>query len=67
MTVTGRHSPRKVTSRAKATAVAGARTGDEIAQAARVEELRQMVAAGRYKVEPHKLALRILARALRHR
>jgi anti-sigma28 factor (negative regulator of flagellin synthesis) len=30
-----------------------------------VEELRQLVAAGRYKVEPQKLAMKILVRALR--
>ncbi len=37
----------------------------DIAREMRIEGLRQMVAAGRYKVEPQKLALRILVRALR--
>jgi anti-sigma28 factor (negative regulator of flagellin synthesis) len=31
----------------------------------RIQGLRDMVAAGRYKVEPQKLALKILVRALR--
>jgi anti-sigma28 factor (negative regulator of flagellin synthesis) len=39
--------------------------GDAIARSARVEELRRMVASGRYKVEPYRLALRILAKALK--
>ena len=40
--------------------------GAEFARAMRVEELRRLVAAGRYEVEPRRLAVRILARALRH-
>jgi anti-sigma28 factor (negative regulator of flagellin synthesis) len=42
-----------------------ARSGEEIARAVRVEELRRLVASGRYRVEPQKLALKILAKALR--
>jgi anti-sigma28 factor (negative regulator of flagellin synthesis) len=38
--------------------------GEQIARAVRVEELRRLVAAGRYQVEPRKLADRILQRAL---
>ena len=30
----------------------------------RVEELRRLVASGEYRVEPHRLALRILCKAL---
>jgi anti-sigma28 factor (negative regulator of flagellin synthesis) len=39
-------------------------SGEQIARAARVEELRRLVAAGRYHVEPRKLAAKILSRAL---
>lgn len=42
----------------------GTQTGEQIARAARVEELRRLVAAGRYHVEPRRLAAQILARAL---
>ena len=42
----------------------GVTTGEEIARAARVEQLRRLVAAGKYQVEPKRLAARILARAL---
>ena len=38
--------------------------GEQIARGARVEELRRLVASGRYHVEPKKLASRILERAL---
>jgi len=41
----------------------GAR-GAEICREARLEELRQMVASGRYQIQPQKLALKILVRAL---
>jgi hypothetical protein len=41
-----------------------AHSGEQIALAARVEALRRLVAAGRYRVEPYRLAVRILARAL---
>jgi anti-sigma28 factor (negative regulator of flagellin synthesis) len=30
----------------------------------RVEELRRLVASGEYRVDPHRLALRILCKAL---
>jgi anti-sigma28 factor (negative regulator of flagellin synthesis) len=42
----------------------GAQDAD-ISRQARIEELRQMVASGRYQVQPQKLALKILVRALR--
>jgi len=45
--------------------MAGNSSGEEIARAARVAELRRLVASGRYKVEPQKLAAKILSRALR--
>jgi anti-sigma28 factor (negative regulator of flagellin synthesis) len=38
--------------------------GEQIARAVRVEELRRLVVAGRYEVEPRKLASQILKRAL---
>ncbi len=62
MTFTGRHTSRKLSG--KRASVAASRSGEQIARAARVEELRRLVAAGRYRVEPYKLAVRILARAL---
>jgi anti-sigma28 factor (negative regulator of flagellin synthesis) len=45
---------------------AGARDAD-ISRQARIEELRQAVATGRYQIQPEKLALRILVRALKRR
>jgi anti-sigma28 factor (negative regulator of flagellin synthesis) len=36
-----------------------------VARQMRVEELRQMVASGAYKVSPQRLALKILVKALR--
>ena len=45
---------------------AGANGGD-ISRQARIEELRQMVAAGRYQIQPEKLALKILVGALKRR
>jgi anti-sigma28 factor (negative regulator of flagellin synthesis) len=62
MTFTGRHTSRKLSSKRAPMAVS--RSGEQIARATRVEELRRLVAAGRYRVEPYKLAVRILARAL---
>jgi len=41
--------------------------GGDIIRQARIEELRQMVAAGRYRIQPERLALRILVRALKQR
>jgi anti-sigma28 factor (negative regulator of flagellin synthesis) len=64
MSVTGRHTTGKSSSTAKANAMAGTGTGEDIARAARVAELRRLVASGRYKVEPQRLAARILSRAL---
>jgi anti-sigma28 factor (negative regulator of flagellin synthesis) len=62
MTFTGRHTSRKLAS--KRAAMMATRSGEQIARTARVEELRRLVAAGRYRVEPYRLAVRILARAL---
>jgi anti-sigma28 factor (negative regulator of flagellin synthesis) len=63
MSVTGRTTRSKQTTKRAATAAA---SGEMIVRAARVEELRRLVSSGRYKVEPFKLALKILARALRN-
>jgi len=41
--------------------------GGDISRQARIEELRQMVAAGRYQIQPQKLALKILVLSLRRR
>jgi anti-sigma28 factor (negative regulator of flagellin synthesis) len=38
---------------------------ENISRQARVEELRQLVAKGAYKVSPQRLALKILVKALR--
>jgi anti-sigma28 factor (negative regulator of flagellin synthesis) len=62
MTFTGRHTSRKLSS--KRASVATSQTGEQVARAVQVEALRRLVAAGRYRVEPYKLAVRILARAL---
>jgi anti-sigma28 factor (negative regulator of flagellin synthesis) len=59
MTVTSKLPASRKASKQVATA-----SGD-VARQARVEELRQMVAAGRYQVDPYKLALKIMVRALR--
>jgi anti-sigma28 factor (negative regulator of flagellin synthesis) len=42
-------------------------SGEDIARQSRVETLRRLVAAGRYRVEPENLASAILQRALRTR
>ena len=44
----------------------GVRAAD-IRRQARIEELRQMVAAGRYQIQPQKLALKILVLSLKRR
>jgi anti-sigma28 factor (negative regulator of flagellin synthesis) len=62
MTFTGRPTSRKLSG--KRAAIAASHSAEQIARAARVEELRRLVVAGRYRVEPRKLAVRILARAL---
>ena len=59
MKVTGRHSAKIAPSKA----VASAGT-DQIGHAARVKELKRLVATGRYRVNPTHLAARILIRAL---
>ena len=59
MTVTSR-LPSKGNAVSKEIATA---SGD-VARQARIIELRRMVAAGQYRVEPYKLALRIMVRAL---
>lgn len=60
MKVTGRH-PAKSTSPDKAIASAGTH---EIGRSARVKELKRLVATGRYRVNPTRLAAKILIRAL---
>jgi anti-sigma28 factor (negative regulator of flagellin synthesis) len=60
MKVTGRH-PAKSISPSKAIASAGT---TEMGHGARVKELKRLVAAGRYRVNPTQLAARILIRAL---
>lgn len=42
-------------------------SGGDLSRQARIEELRQMVATGRYQIQPEKLALNILVRALKRR
>jgi anti-sigma28 factor (negative regulator of flagellin synthesis) len=63
MAFTGRQTSRKVAPGKRA--ITETQTGEQIARAARVEEIRRLVAAGRYQVEPQKLAMSILARALK--
>lgn len=60
MKVTGRLSAKK-SIQAKALAAAGT---SDIGRQARVMELRRMVASRRYRVDPYRLALRIMVRAL---
>ncbi|HEY0705989.1 MAG TPA: flagellar biosynthesis anti-sigma factor FlgM [Polyangia bacterium] len=64
MAFTGRPTSGKLTPGAAPVPGSGNMDGEQIARAVRVEELRRLVAAGRYQVEPHKLAARILQRAL---
>ena len=64
MSFTGRQSTRKFPAGSKR-AITETNSGEQIARAVRVEELRRLVAAGRYQVEPQKLAMSILTRALR--
>jgi anti-sigma28 factor (negative regulator of flagellin synthesis) len=64
MTVTGRNPPKRATSASKAKAFVATCSADEIARQSRVDELRRMVAAGEYRVEPEELAVSILRRAL---
>jgi anti-sigma28 factor (negative regulator of flagellin synthesis) len=59
MKVTGRH-PAKI---APSKAVISAGTSD-MGHTARVKELKRLVATGRYRVNPTRLAARILIRAL---
>ena len=63
MAFTGRHTSRKLAPGKRG--ISETQTGEQIARAARVEELRRLVASGRYQVEPQKLAVSILARALK--
>ncbi len=60
LTIGTRRGPRS------ANHIASSAEGD-VGRAARVEELRQLVAAGRYQVQPQKLALKILVRALKRK
>jgi anti-sigma28 factor (negative regulator of flagellin synthesis) len=39
----------------------------DVSRQARIEELRQLVASGQYQIQPEKLALKILVRALKQR
>jgi anti-sigma28 factor (negative regulator of flagellin synthesis) len=64
MSFTGRQTSRKHAPGKRS--VNETHDGEHIARAARVEELRRLVASGRYKVESHKLAQRILAKAMAH-
>ena len=64
MTVTGRNPPKRAASASKAKAFVATCSADEIARQTRVEQLRKMVAAGEYRVEPAELAVSILRRAL---
>jgi anti-sigma28 factor (negative regulator of flagellin synthesis) len=65
MALTSRSGSRTGSTKDFARAI-GAR-GADISRQARIEELRQMVAAGRYQVQPEKLALTILVLALKRR
>ncbi|MCG5051873.1 MAG: flagellar biosynthesis anti-sigma factor FlgM [Myxococcales bacterium] len=60
---TGRLTTRRAPAGNKADFLA-TQSGEDVARAARVEDLRRMVASGRYRVEPDRLAERILRRAL---
>jgi len=60
MTAKGTLPGRKTTTH-KAVATSA---GSDMARSARLEELRRMVASGRYKVEPYKLAVKIMVKAL---
>lgn len=64
MSFTGRPTSGKFTPGANLVPSSGSMNGEQIARAVRVEELRRLVAAGRYEVEPRRLAARILQRAL---
>jgi hypothetical protein len=64
MPFTSRPTSGKLTPGKGAHPSSGSQTGEEIARAVRVEQLRRLVAAGRYQVEPKRLAARILSRAL---
>ncbi len=63
---TGRLTPRRAPAGNKQ-AYLSTRSGEDIARASRVEDLRRLVAAGRYRVEPEQLAERILRRAFARR
>jgi len=60
MKVTGRHSAKSHAPN-KALAAAGATA---IGRHGRVAELKRLVASGHYRVDPYRLAARILIRAL---
>ena len=63
---TGRLTPKRSQAGSKQ-AFLSTQSGAEIARASRVENLRRMVASGRYRVEPEQLAESILRRALSRR
>ncbi len=64
MSVTGRLTPKKSGSPAKRDFLSS-QSGPQIARSARVNELRRLVASGKYKVDGEQLAVKILAKALR--
>jgi anti-sigma28 factor (negative regulator of flagellin synthesis) len=64
MTMTGRLGRNKTGPTRKA--IVGSAAAVDVRHASRVGELKKLVAAGRYEVEPQKLALTILVRALRN-
>ena len=67
MSVTGRIAPRKAPHKGATDKFLATHSGSQIARQARVEELRQLVAEGRYEVDVDMLAQAILKRALRVR
>jgi len=54
----------RLPSKGKAVSRAVATGSGDIARQSRVEQLRRMVAAGQYQVDPYKLALKIMVKAL---
>jgi len=67
MTVTGRLPPRKSTENTRNDQFLAAHPGADMAREGRVAELRRLVADGQYRVDSGRLAIKILARALRDR
>ena len=63
---TNRLTPGRATAGNKQSFLSG-QSGEDIARASRVEDLRRLVVAGRYRVQPEQLAERILRQALARR